>query len=64
MTIRELDKRGKSGGGAITPIRFPPELKEELQHQAMRHRLSMNDIVITGTQRIVNELKTKKSMLE
>lgn len=41
----------------LTGIRFPGDLKERLQKQAARHKASMNDIVVSATDRKLGELE-------
>jgi hypothetical protein len=42
-------------------VRMPKELKVELDRQAARLRLSINDVIVEGIKRIVETLKKKES---
>jgi len=45
-----------------TSIRFPKELKKDLKEVSKKHKLTMNNIVVRGTQKIVTYLKNKDSL--
>jgi hypothetical protein len=45
-------------------VAFPPVMRNELQKQSKRHRVSQTGIIIVGTKRILNELAAREPAIE